>query len=244
MISELGPAAWLEKIDVQSAFRLLKVREEDFQLLGFRLLDKFDVDKVLSLGSSISCRLLEIVSSFLEWLVRKLDSVDHYLGDFLFAVVNCTSDCAILMWSFAQICEDLGVPIASSKTVGPTQVLVYLGLDTDTLEMYVKVPFVKLQALRDLLLSFLGRKKITLKELQSLSGSLNFCARAIPAAVAFSRRFYDASIGMVNLNHHLRLSSAMKEDMHMWLMFLECFNGSVFFSREGVVRLQSASVVH
>ena len=125
------------------------------------------------------------------------------------------------MWSFAQICEDLGVSIASSKTVGPTQVLVDLGLETDTLEMCVKVP--------DLLLSFLSRKKITLKELQSLSGSLNFCARAIPGAVDFNRRFYDASIGMVNPNHHLRLSSAMKEDIHMWLMFLECFDGSVFF---------------
>ena len=38
--------------------------------------------------------------------------------------------------------------------------------------------------------SALGRKKITLNELQSLVGSLNVCARAIPSAVAFNRRSY------------------------------------------------------
>ena len=72
MISQLGQAAWLGKMDVKSAFRLLKISPNDFQLLGFRLLDKFYVDKVLSLGSSISCSLFEIFSTFLEWLVKKV----------------------------------------------------------------------------------------------------------------------------------------------------------------------------
>ena len=65
--------------------------------------------------------------------------------------------------------------------------------------------------------------------LQSLVGSLNFCARAIPGAVAFNRRFYNASVGISNPRHHVRVSCAMKEDMRMWLIFLECFNGSVSF---------------
>ena len=232
MISQLGQAAWLGKMDVKSAFRLLKISPNDFQLLGFRLLDKFYVVKVLSLGSSISCSLFEIFSTFLEWLVKKVsgkDSVDHYLDDFLFACLYKSNDCAFLMQTFSRICEDLGVPLAANKTFGPTHVLVYLGLEIDTWEMCVRIPFDKLHVLRESLLCFLGRKKITLKELQSLVGSLNFCARAIPSAVAFNRRFYDASVGISNPRHHLRVSCAMKEDMRMWLIFLECFNGSVYF---------------
>ena len=164
MISHLGPAAWLGKMDIKSAFRLLKVRPLDFQLLGFRLLDKFYVDKVLSLGSSISCRLFENFSTFLEWLVKKesgKESVDHYLDDFLFAGAFQSSDCAFLMQTFSQLCDDLGVPLASNKTVGPTHVLVYLGLEIDTLEMCVRIPFDKLQFLRVLLFAYLGRKSIT-----------------------------------------------------------------------------------
>ena len=71
MISQLGQAAWLGKMDVKSALRLLKISPNDFQLLGFHLLDKFYVDKVLSLGSSISCSQFEFFSTFLEWLVKK-----------------------------------------------------------------------------------------------------------------------------------------------------------------------------
>ena len=40
MISQLGQAAWLGKMDVKSPFRLLKISPNDFQLLGFRLLIK------------------------------------------------------------------------------------------------------------------------------------------------------------------------------------------------------------
>ena len=133
------------------------------------------------------------------------------------------------MCIFSRICEDLGVPLAANKTFGPTHVLVYLGLEIDTWEMRVRIPFDKLHFLRESLLCFLGRKKITLKELQSLVGSLNFCARAIPGAIAFNRLFYDASVGISNPRHHLRVSLAMKEYMRMRLIFLECFNSSVYF---------------
>ena len=133
------------------------------------------------------------------------------------------------MQTFSRICEDLGVPLAANKTFGQTHVLVYLGLEIDTWEMCVRIPFDKLHVLRESLLCSLGRKKITLKELQSLVVSLNFCARAIPGAVAFNRSFYDASIEISNPRHHSRLSCAIKEDMRMWLIFLECFNGSVYF---------------
>ena len=125
-------------MDVKSAFRLRKIHPDDFQLLGFRVLDKFYVDKVLSLGSLISCSLFERFSTFLEWLVKKIsgkDLVDHYLNDFLFAGVCNSNDCAFLMHSFSMICEDVEVPLAADKTLGPTHILVYLGLEIDTLEM-------------------------------------------------------------------------------------------------------------
>ena len=68
-----------------------------------------------------------------------------------------------------------------------------------------------------------------MKELQSLVGSLKFCARTIPGAVAIKRRFYDAFVGISNPRLHLHVSCAMKEDMRMCLIFLECFIGSVYF---------------
>ncbi|KAK3105621.1 hypothetical protein FSP39_002022 [Pinctada imbricata] len=53
--------------------------------------------------------------------------------------------------------------------------------------------------------------------------------RAIPAARAFTRRFYDSMSGLKKSFHRLRVSSEMKEDIKVWLTFLEFFNGCSFF---------------
>jgi hypothetical protein len=59
--------------------------------------------------------------TFLHWLGQSkcgLDTLDHYLDDFLFAEEPLTNNCQILMESFTKMCQELGVPIADKKTVG------------------------------------------------------------------------------------------------------------------------------
>ena len=70
----------------------------------------------------------------------------------------------------------------------------------------------------------LSKKKVTLKELQALTGLLNFCTRAIPAGRAFVRRLYDATCGLSKPHHKRRVSLEMRADIKTWLLFLECFN--------------------
>ena len=120
--------------------------------------------------------------------------------------------------------------MASEKTIGPTTLLTYLGLQIDTNEMLVKIPDEKLNKLKQALCDLLGKKKTTLKELQSLTGLLSFCSRAIPAARAFNRRFYDAMVGINKHFHRIRVNLEMKEDIKMWLRFLHCFNGDSYYN--------------
>jgi hypothetical protein len=54
-----------------------------------------------------------------------------------------------------------------------------LGLEINTLEIVIKIPPPKLSEVQQMLIETLNKKKITLKDLQSLAGLLNFCARAI-----------------------------------------------------------------
>jgi hypothetical protein len=63
-----------------------------------------------------------------------LDTLDHYLDDFIFAGANGSGNCALLMDVFKNICQELGVPLADNKTVGPTTLLTFLGLLIDTVE--------------------------------------------------------------------------------------------------------------
>ena len=103
------------------------------------------------------------------------------LDDFLLAGKAGTRECLQLMDRFRIICEDLGVPLAEDKTIGRSFFLTFLGL-----EMVIRIPQCKLSEIKEKLESALGRTKITLRDLQSLIGSLNFCARAIPSVRAFN----------------------------------------------------------
>lgn len=130
---------------------------------------------------------------------------------------------------FKALCDDLGVPIAEDKTLGPSCTMVFLGLEIDTVKMSIRIPIDKLIEVKEKLEFVLRKKSVMLKDLQSLVGSLNFCARAIPSVRAFNRRFCDALCGLSNPRHHIRVSWGMKEDMRVWLRFLKDFNGTLSF---------------
>lgn len=61
----------------------------------------------------------------------------------------------------------------------------------------------------------------TLKEFQALAGLLNFCLRATPPARAFTRRIYDVMQGVVKPHHFIGVSVAVKDDLRVWLTFLD-----------------------
>jgi hypothetical protein len=71
-----------------------------------------------------------------------------------------------------QICSEIGVPIANEKTEGPSTIIEYLGLAIDTVNMLIKIPEKKVQDLLKKIKLLSYRKKVTLKELQSICGSL------------------------------------------------------------------------
>lgn len=101
----------------------------------------------------------------------------------------------------------------------------FCGLEIDTVAETVSISLDKLGQLRLQHNYFLYRKKVTLSEIQSLTCRLNFCIRAIPAGRAFVRRLYDATAGLSKPYHKRRVSLETKQDIQIWHMFIESFNG-------------------
>ena len=158
----LGKGAKLAKMDIKSAFRLLPVHPADFDLMGMQFGGKYSIDKCMSMGCSISFSLFEKFSTFLDWLVKfrsGLDSLDHYLDDFIFMGSSNSGVCELLMHTFEHACIELGVPIAHEKTSGPTTVLTFLGFIIDTELTMVIIPPEKLEKLRNLLQPLMRSKK-------------------------------------------------------------------------------------
>jgi hypothetical protein len=82
---------------------------------------------------------------------------------------------------------------ANEKREGPSTIIEYVGLAIDTVNMLIKIPEKKVQDLLKKIKLLSYRKKVTLKELQSICGSLAFCAKALPAGHVVSRRLYMAT---------------------------------------------------
>ena len=80
-----------------------------------------------------------------------------------------------------------------------------------------------------MLQDFQARRSVSLKELQSLIGLLNFTCLVVVPGRAFLRRMIDLTKGVKKPHHHIHLSRGAQSDIMLWLSFLEDFNGRSFF---------------
>ncbi|XP_077790847.1 uncharacterized protein LOC144328967 [Podarcis muralis] len=228
LIRSFGHSALLAKCDIESAFRLLPIHPEDFWLLGFQFEGNYYFDKAMPMGCSIACAAFESFSTFLEWALKSktgLSGVTHYLDDFLVASASDTGDCSVLLQAFADLTQELGVPLAADKTEGPSTRLTYLGILLDTVAQTSSLPSDKLANLRRVIEELLPLRKVSLRQLQSLLGHLNFACRVVAPGRPFCSRLARLTSGLKAPHHRVRLSSQVKVDLSIWLEFLEEFNG-------------------
>lgn len=122
-------------------------------------------------------------SSSLEWIARHKLGIEisiHILDDFLIidqSLFYCGSQLALLL----DLCNELGVPKAHEKTARLCHVLSFAGIELDCLAFEARIPQEKIQKCLSEIGHTLSCKKVTLKELQSLIGLLNFaCCAIIP----------------------------------------------------------------
>ena len=80
--------------------------------------------------------------------------------------------------------------------MGPSSVLCFAGIELDTDKMEARLPEEKLRKCVALIYEFLRCKKVSLKEMQSLIGLLNFTCSVIIPSRTFLRRMINLTIGV------------------------------------------------
>ena len=169
-------------------------------------------------------------STDVEWIARnklKIDYILHILDDYL--LVTPTEQLSQKQLDlFLSLCSYLGIPIAPEKTCGPSTTKSFAGIELDSIFLEARLPRDKIEKCISLISDFIHRKKVTLKEVQSLNGLLNFACSVIRRDRAFLRRLIDLTVGVRLPNHCIRLNREVKEDLTTWLFFLLNFNGRYF----------------
>ena len=230
-IKQTGKGSFLAKTDIASAFRIIPIRPQDYELLGMFWKGQYYYDKCMPMGCSSSCQTFEMLSTSIEWIAKMhlhISHIIHILDEFFLAAPSyhqCSNDLDNLL----LLCDYLGIPVAPKTTLGPVQVLSFAGIELDTLVMEARLPADKLAKSRSLVSALLCRKRVTIREIQSLIDLLNFACSVVVLGRAFLRRLIDLTKGTHVAHHLIRLTKSARADLQMWQQFLKTFSGRSFF---------------
>ena len=127
----------------------------------------------------------------------------HILDDFFFVTspVGLTVLCKILC-----LFAELNISIAPGKTFAPTTSLEFIGIFLDSAKMEARVLSDKLARAKEALQQWSTRKSATLRELQSLIGTLQFACKVVVPGLAFLQRIINVTKGVTNSRWHIKLN--------------------------------------
>ena len=231
MVKKQGVGAYMTKVDIRHAFRLCPVRVSDWPLLCYVWKGKYYVDTRLPFGGRSSPAIFNTFADALNWILQhhgQIDFIVHYLDDFLICAPE-KDTCTSWLCHFQDTMDFLGIPVAHDKTVPPTPVLVFLGIEIDAVAQVIRLPKVKLDELLSELDKWSFKKKCTKRELLSLIGVLSFTAKVVKAGRTFLRRLIDLSTVVSSLGHHISLNQSARADISWWMEFLPIWNGVELF---------------
>ena len=230
MCMDAGALYYCAKSDMSMAFRNIPLNRKSWCFLVLKATHPvtkeifYFVDKCLPFGASISCAIFQAFSDSIAYLVtyRTHKPLVNYLDDFFFAALyKATCDGQVEI--FLEICRMICFPVSIEKTYWGTQLLTFLGLLIDTINQRICIPVDKLEKALDLLDKVLNKKnkKITMEQLQKLTGFLNFLCKCVVPGRTFLRRLYNLGANdKLFPHHHIRNTAECRMDMEIWKRFL------------------------
>ena len=181
VMSLLPKDSFAASVDIQDAFWHDPIARPFQKFLGFKVKSQIYTFRALPFGLTTAPRIFtKIMTSAVNHLRQEGICVIAYLDDLLIWAQSKEALSTDLSRTL-QFLLHIGWKINRKKSnLTPSQTFRYLGLEWDTVSHSLFVP-------RDKKISYLGKarsilysRKVTLKQLQSLAGSLNFASLTSP----------------------------------------------------------------
>lgn len=249
----LRPRRWLAKIDISAFFRHIPLDPADWGLMAFSWDGKIFVDTRLNFGQRNAPEVAARFSDAVMWHVKR---GVHALGvgccdvfvvcDDWLVVADDESGCRKVWNMIIQALQGFGFTVNTlpHKCIPPCFVLIWLGLELDTVMMTVRLPAAKVAKALALVSSVAASKKVTRQGLDSLFGYLSFCCSVVYGGRAFlhgvRRLRFRPEGGVRAATHHVHVNQFLRDDMSWWQQSLELRNGD---RRSPIVAMHEAARV-
>ena len=218
-----SPSIYMAAIDVSRAYRNFRTCPAGWPFMAIHHAMEAYLDIALPFGARASSYSMQQVAGFITRALEKRGATSlMYLDDLL--IVASSHDEAKYQYTAAQdLITDLGLPIAQDKLQPPARKLVWLGIEIDMDKNTIAIPQPKLQEIKTTLRRAHTKDRLTVKEVQSIVGSINHLGKAVQPAGLFMGRILDAlreADGThVWVDHHVRA------DLRWFNKYLEGYNG-------------------
>ena len=232
-IKHVKPCSYLAKIDLSAAYRSVNIHPSDYLYTGIKWIFEGDseptymYDAKLPFGASKSPQIFQRLSSAVCRIFFHMYNyvAIAYLDDYLIfgETYEVCNDAQIKL---IALLRRLGFSINWNKVVGPSTCLTFLGVQIDTISMSLSLPSDKLCEFSDLLCSFMGKKRASRKQLETLIGKLSWASQVIQGGHTFLRRMINLKCAMSCNNHKVLLTAEFYQDILWWKNFISVFNGS------------------
>lgn len=221
LVAVAGRGAWLWKVDLERAYRQLRIDPLAYPLLGVCHRGAYYVDICPSFGCRVSGAAQQRVSQALCALIHEQGyNVLAYVDDF--GGVQASQEVAARAFdAFNQKCAELGMKVAADKSAGPCQKMEWLGFEIDSLELIVTIPKKKLSEVLHEVTEWESKTSASRRELQSLAGKLAHISSCIRHARKFMSRLL-AQLRSTPSNQRRKIGLELRKDL-AW--FKQCAAG-------------------
>ena len=221
IIHRKGPACLLFKRDLSRAYRQLPADVGNIHLLAYYFQDNYYYDLALPMGLRSSARCCQMVTDCIVYIFSQYDfHAVNYIDDLGGA------EAADRAWDafhrLGTIIRDIGMTEASDKSSPPSHTMIFLGLEVNTLDMTIRIPEEKFKEIQQELRKWKVGILVSRKDVQRLTGLLNFAAGCIkPGRIYFSR--------ILNFLREMKpqewVNSELFQDIKWWQNCAAKFNG-------------------
>ena len=214
-----GYIGWVT--DIEKAFRHVPLDPAEYRRVVFCFDGHFYGDTRLMFGIATGPSIYDQLGDLLQWIVedRAQISIVRMLDD-NFGLAPNQPAASRSLEIFYSTCAELGLPVQLDKTQLPNTLLRFIGFLWDIANRTVGLPDEKLQRLKYELGRLDGQTAVKRKDLESLTGLLNWAGFVVKHGRCFLRRFYDAIRDSAPRNRNnstwIRLSVVMRQDLFWW----------------------------
>ncbi len=215
MIIDEGQGCWLFSVDLARCYRQFRCDPLDYPLLGIYWGSMHWTDVAIPFGIRWGTMVAQRVTDAIRYILEKTDvHILNYIDDMPGAKKH-RNDATAAIIELRHLLKDLGIDEADTKASWPSQCMVWLGIEFDTVKMEIRIPNSKIIAATHLLRPWNIKTKTT---------SLFHIAQCVRPARLFVSCMLD-TLRQAPRHGYTTLSAEFHKDVAWFLQFLSCYNG-------------------